>query len=90
MLLLSQPVHSCILHRQIPENITFEQAASIPLALTTDVTGLYNQSPAPQNLGLRYKPVWEPEGATAYVNTPAFIVGGASSLGQYGKFLFHR
>ncbi|KAJ8468614.1 hypothetical protein ONZ51_g9521 [Trametes cubensis] len=67
----------------IPENITFEQAASIPLALTTDITGLYNQSPTPQNLGLHYKPVWEPEGATAYASTPAFIVGGASSLGQY-------
>ncbi|KAI0325094.1 GroES-like protein [Cubamyces sp. BRFM 1775] len=67
----------------IPSNITFEQAASIPLALITDVTGLFNQSPAPQNLGLRYKPVWEPEGATERANTPAFIVGGAASLGQY-------
>ncbi|KAI0359645.1 GroES-like protein [Trametes cingulata] len=67
----------------IPPNITFEQAASIPLALATDVLGLYNQSPMPQNVSLRLKPVWEPEGATAFAGTPAFIVGGAASLGQY-------
>ncbi|KAI9061171.1 GroES-like protein [Trametes sanguinea] len=67
----------------IPANISFEQAASIPLALTTDVMLLYNQSPAPENLGLRLKPVWEPEGTTAYAGTPAFIIGGATSLGQY-------
>ncbi|KAI0355517.1 GroES-like protein [Trametes cingulata] len=67
----------------IPDNITFEQAASIPLALATDVLCLYNQSPAPENLSLRLKPVWTPEGQTEYKGTPAFIVGGAASLGQY-------
>ncbi|KAI0355414.1 GroES-like protein [Trametes cingulata] len=67
----------------IPDNITFEQAASVPLALATDVILFYNQSPAPENLSLRLKPVWEPEGKTAYAGTPAFIVGGASSVGQY-------
>ncbi|KAJ2970442.1 hypothetical protein NUW54_g12727 [Trametes sanguinea] len=67
----------------IPENISFEQAASIPLALTTDIMLLYNQSPAPENLGLRLKPLWEPEGTTAYAGTPAFIIGGSTSLGQY-------
>ncbi|KAI9000501.1 GroES-like protein [Trametes punicea] len=59
----------------IPDNVTFDQAAKIPLALIADVLILYNQSPAPENLGLRLKPVWEPEGATAYAGTPAFIVG---------------
>ncbi|KAI0351739.1 GroES-like protein [Trametes cingulata] len=67
----------------IPDNVTFEQAATIPLALTTDALVLYNESPAPENLGLRLKPFWEPEGAKAYAETPAFIVGGAASLGQY-------
>ncbi|KAH9885811.1 GroES-like protein [Cubamyces lactineus] len=66
----------------IPDNITFEQAATLPLALATDVLALYNQSAAAENISLRLKPVWEPEGATAYAGTPAFIVGGASSLGQ--------
>ncbi|KAI0371510.1 GroES-like protein [Pilatotrama ljubarskyi] len=67
----------------VPDNITLEQAASIPLGLTTDVIVLYNQSPAQENLSLRLKPVWEPEGKTAYAGTPAFIIGGAASLGQY-------
>ncbi|EIW54862.1 GroES-like protein [Trametes versicolor FP-101664 SS1] len=66
----------------IPNNITFEEAATLPLALTTDVLSLYNQSPAEANLSLRLKPVWTPEGQTAYAGTPAFIVGGAASLGQ--------
>ncbi|KAI0760994.1 GroES-like protein [Trametes elegans] len=68
---------------KIPDNITFEQAATVPLALTTTFMGLYNQSPAPENLGLRLKPIWDPEGATAYAGTPVLIVGGAGSLGQY-------
>ncbi|KAI0352100.1 GroES-like protein [Trametes cingulata] len=67
----------------IPPNITFEQAATLPLALVTAVLALYNQSLAPENLSLRLKPVWEPEGTTAYAGTPAFIVGGATSVGQY-------
>ncbi|KAI0324002.1 GroES-like protein [Cubamyces sp. BRFM 1775] len=67
----------------IPDNITFEQAATLPLALTTDVLVLYNQSLTAENISLRLKPVWEPEGVTAYAGTPAFIIGGASSLGQY-------
>ncbi|KAI0629436.1 GroES-like protein [Trametes polyzona] len=66
----------------IPDNTTFEQAATLPLALTTDVLTLYNQSPAPENVSLKLKPVWEPEGQTAYAGTPALIVGGAASLGQ--------
>ncbi|KAI0822576.1 GroES-like protein [Trametes gibbosa] len=66
----------------IPQNVTFEEAASIPLALCTDGLVLYNQSPAAENLGLRLKPVWEPEGAVAYADTPALILGGAASLGQ--------
>ncbi|KAI0649876.1 GroES-like protein [Trametes meyenii] len=66
----------------IPETITFDQASSIPLAIATVVLGLYNQNPAPENLSLRLKPVWEPEGAIAYASTPALIVGGAASLGQ--------
>ncbi|KAH9885808.1 GroES-like protein [Cubamyces lactineus] len=67
----------------IPAHISFEEAATIPMGLTTDVLVLYNQSPAPENLSLRLTPIWEPEGTTVYAGTPAFIVGGASPLGQY-------
>ncbi|KAI0635552.1 GroES-like protein [Trametes polyzona] len=67
---------------RIPKNITFEQAATIPLALTTVVLVLYNQSPAPENLSLRLKPIWTPEGAKEFAGKPTLIVGGATSLGQ--------
>ncbi|KAI0369738.1 GroES-like protein [Pilatotrama ljubarskyi] len=67
----------------VPDEMNLEQAATIPLAFTSVFIGLYNQSPAPENISLRLKPFWEPEGKTAYAGTPAFIVAGASSLGQY-------
>ncbi|EIW58236.1 GroES-like protein [Trametes versicolor FP-101664 SS1] len=68
----------------IPDNITFEQAATIPLGFYTAAMSLYNQNPpGPTNLSLRLKPIWEPEGATAYAGTPILILAGASSVGQY-------
>ncbi|KAI0665674.1 GroES-like protein [Trametes maxima] len=67
----------------IPDNITFEQAATLPLALASVFIGLYNQYPGPENLSLRLVPIWTPEGRAVYAGKPIFIVGGASSLGQY-------
>ncbi|OJT13872.1 Zinc-type alcohol dehydrogenase-like protein C2E1P3.01 [Trametes pubescens] len=67
----------------IPDNVTFEQAATLPLALVSDVMALYNHSPAAENLSLRLKPVWEAEGQTAYAGTPALIIAGSTSLGQF-------
>ncbi|OSC97724.1 GroES-like protein [Trametes coccinea BRFM310] len=58
----------------IPDNISFESAASIPLALVTDVMLLYNQSPAPENLSLRLKPVWESSGKTPRADTLNYMV----------------
>ncbi|KAI0760993.1 GroES-like protein [Trametes elegans] len=67
----------------IPEKITYDEAASIPLALNTVVLSVYNQSPLPEIQSLRLKPVWEPEGAKEYAGKPALVVGGATSVGQY-------
>ncbi|KAI0635558.1 hypothetical protein C8Q77DRAFT_1071582 [Trametes polyzona] len=67
----------------IDYNITFEQAATILVALGTGVLGLYTQSPSPENVSLHLELIWEPEGAAAYSGTRAFIVGGAASLGHY-------
>ncbi|KAI9000500.1 GroES-like protein [Trametes punicea] len=67
---------------QIPENISFDQAASVPLALATVILALYNQQPNyPKTLHL--KPVWEEGGTTEFAGKPALIIGGASSVGQY-------
>ncbi|KAI0371509.1 GroES-like protein [Pilatotrama ljubarskyi] len=66
----------------IPENISFDQAASVPLGLATVVLALYNQLPNhPRTLGL--KPFWEQGGTTEFAGKPIFITGGASSVGQY-------
>ncbi|KAI0628915.1 GroES-like protein [Trametes polyzona] len=66
----------------IPENISFEQASSIPLGLATVILALYNQHPDwPKTL--RFKPVWEEGGSTEFAGKPALVIGGASSVGQY-------
>ncbi|KAI0822578.1 GroES-like protein [Trametes gibbosa] len=69
--------------QQIPDNITFEQAATLPLALFTAAMSLYNQSSLPDNLSLRAQPIWKAEGRNAYAGTPAFIIAGAASVGQF-------
>ncbi|OSC97725.1 GroES-like protein [Trametes coccinea BRFM310] len=67
---------------KIPDNITFDQAASVPLGLATVILALYNQHPNyPKTL--RLKPIWE-EGATVEsAGKAALVIGGASSVGQY-------
>ncbi|KAI0671365.1 GroES-like protein [Trametes maxima] len=66
----------------IPENISFDQAASVPLALATVLLALYNQTPDyPKTLHL--KPFWEVGGSGEFAGKAAFIIGGASSVGQY-------
>ncbi|KAI0366159.1 GroES-like protein [Pilatotrama ljubarskyi] len=76
----------------IPENIAFDEAASVPLGLMTAVLALYNQvlidpstrriKPAYPNT-LKLKPFWEESGTTEFSGKPAFVLGGASSVGQY-------
>ena len=67
---------------QIPENISFDQAASIPLGLATVVTGLYNHDP--NGKSVNFPAPWEEGGSTKFAGKPAFILGGSSSVGQYG------
>ncbi|KAI0671358.1 GroES-like protein [Trametes maxima] len=66
---------------KIPDHISFEQAASVPLALDTAVIGMYNHNPQAQSLG--FTAPWEEGGSTAFAGQPALIIGGASSVGQY-------
>ena len=64
--------------------MTFEDAASMPLCLTTAVVGLYaarTQKEAPQLL-----PPWIEGGRDKYKDEPIVIFGGASSVGQFGMF----
>ncbi|KAL7278933.1 hypothetical protein ACG7TL_006764 [Trametes sanguinea] len=66
---------------KIPDNITTDQAASVPLALATVVTGLYNHHP--QGKTINWTAPWEEGGAGKFAGKAALILGGASSVGQY-------
>ena len=85
-------MHDCLLMRlspyltpactQIPNNISFDQAASIPSGLATVFTGIWSHHPKAQSVG--FPAPWEEAGLTKFAGKPAFIIGGASSVGQYG------
>ncbi|KAH9894848.1 GroES-like protein [Cubamyces lactineus] len=66
---------------KIPDNITFEEAASVPLGLATVATGLYNHDPNARTVN--FPAPWEKDGTTKLAGKAAFILGGASSVGQY-------
>ncbi|OBZ66321.1 Zinc-type alcohol dehydrogenase-like protein C2E1P3.01 [Grifola frondosa] len=66
---------------KVPNNISIDEAASIPSALATAIIALYNKQDPARSLGLY--PPWEEGGAGKYAGKSIFILGGASSVGQY-------
>ena len=64
---------------QIPDNISFDEAASIPLGLATGAVGLYH--PIEKN-GAGFTAPWE-GGEGKYPGQGILIFGGSSSVGQY-------
>ncbi|EGO00283.1 hypothetical protein SERLA73DRAFT_180782 [Serpula lacrymans var. lacrymans S7.3] len=64
---------------KIPDNISLDQAASIPAGLTTAVDALY--SPKPH--GLAFTPPWEEGGRGKYTGKSIVVLGGASAVGQF-------
>lgn len=71
---------------KIPDNITFDQASTIPLTLATAALALYN--PRPAGVGLEF--AWEESGRGRYAGQPILVIGGASSVGQHGTLPFLR
>ncbi|KAJ7622899.1 chaperonin 10-like protein [Mycena polygramma] len=66
----------------IPENTTFDEAATFPIAFTTAAVGLF--APAPIGLGLNPTFSWDkPQRGES-----ALVIGGASSVGQFAIQLF--
>ncbi|KAJ7584414.1 GroES-like protein [Mycena floridula] len=61
---------------KIPEQLSFSQAATIPLGLTSALGGLW----APKPLGVNLEPSWD---LKPHYSGPAVVVGGSSSVGQY-------
>ncbi|KAJ2917339.1 hypothetical protein MD484_g3049, partial [Candolleomyces efflorescens] len=64
---------------KISSNITYDQASTIPVAITAAYVAFY--APAPH--GLAFVPPVRPDGKGKYTDTPIVILGGSSSVGQY-------
>ncbi|KAG2362804.1 chaperonin 10-like protein [Suillus spraguei] len=64
---------------KIPGNLGFDEAATIPLAFDTALTGLYNGN----KYGVGLTPPWVQGGIGAYQNTPMVILGGSSAVGSF-------
>ncbi|PPQ66898.1 hypothetical protein CVT24_008513 [Panaeolus cyanescens] len=63
---------------KIPDSFSYDEAATIPLGLSTAYTGMYN--PGPHGLGLA--PPTSPETQGKYIGEPFVVLGGSSSVGQ--------
>ncbi|KAH9847261.1 GroES-like protein [Lenzites betulinus] len=62
---------------KLPESLSLEQGAALPLAIITPAVALYNQAGGP-----RLTPPWVSGGKGKYAGTPVVIVGGASVIGS--------
>ena len=81
MYLLTSP----LIH-QITSNLTFDQAAAIPVAVISVAYGLYGRpDTVPLRRGLGLTPFWAEGGRGKYAGQPIVIIGGASNVGQLGK-----
>ncbi|CAA7267185.1 unnamed protein product [Cyclocybe aegerita] len=63
---------------KIPPSISYDEAASIPVALSTAYIGLYNQHPHGAGLSAPLSPAEEGK----YAGEPLIVLGGGSSVGQ--------
>ncbi|KAF5342139.1 hypothetical protein D9611_002033 [Ephemerocybe angulata] len=66
---------------KIPDNVTYEEASSIPVGFTAAYVGLYNTTPGK---GLGYDAPVTPGTKGKYGGVPIVVLGGSSSVGQYG------
>ncbi|CAA7269474.1 unnamed protein product [Cyclocybe aegerita] len=63
---------------KIPANVSYDGAATIPVALNAAYVGFYNAPPH----GMGFAPPITPEARGKYAGMPIVILGGASSVGQ--------
>lgn len=74
----------------IPSNITVEQAATIPSGVAAAALGIYRSkedSLRPDGMdrgGAGITPPWAAGGVNKYAGQAALVIGGASSVGQFG------
>jgi len=65
---------------KIPSNISFDEAATLPVGVATAALGLFDQYSAGS---AQLFPPWEEGGRGKYSGKPIVIFGGATSVGQY-------
>ncbi|VDB95730.1 unnamed protein product [Peniophora sp. CBMAI 1063] len=65
---------------RVPDNISVEQAATIPLGLGTAAIALYNAS---STRCAGFTAPWEAGGKGKYAGKAALVIGGSSSVGQF-------
>jgi hypothetical protein len=85
------PVHNAPLNMmifQIPDNLSFDQASTIPLGLAATAVGFYQKKK--EGGGLQLVAPWAESGRGRYAGQAMFITGGSSSVGQYGTHLVPR
>ncbi|KAI0342998.1 GroES-like protein [Trametopsis cervina] len=66
---------------KIPPEVSFEEAATIPVGFTTAAVGLYH--PRTVRGGIALTAPWETDGKGKYSGQPAIVIGGSSSVGQF-------
>ncbi|KAI0057355.1 GroES-like protein [Artomyces pyxidatus] len=66
---------------KIPDNLSFEEAATIPLGLGTAAMGMYAKKSA--RGGAELYPPWEEDGIGKYSGQAILVTGGSSSVGQF-------
>ncbi|RXW17953.1 hypothetical protein EST38_g7897 [Candolleomyces aberdarensis] len=64
----------------VPPSLSYDDAATLPVAISTAYLGLYNIIP----YGLALKSIIDDEGMGVYEGKAIFISGGSSSVGQTG------
>ncbi|KAI0696870.1 GroES-like protein [Cerioporus squamosus] len=66
---------------KIPDGISFDQAASVPVALVAVILPNFNHNLAAETVN--FTAPWEEGGQAKNAGKPALIIGGSSSVGQY-------
>lgn len=69
---------------QIPPSLSFDEAATIPLAISTAGVGLYG--PVERGGGTGLTPPWLNEGRKKYSGQPVVVFGGSGSVGKYSTY----
>lgn len=67
------------MHPQIPASLSFDQAATIPVAFLAAVTGLFGEKGI--GAGLNPDVEWP---APQQTGKTILVIGGSTSVGQYG------